>query len=52
MSTECRFGALQYKNIKLESIQRRATKMGKGLEGKVYEEWLRPFALCSPEQRS
>ena len=36
----------------LESVQRKATQMGKGLEGKVYEEWLRPFALCSPEQRS
>jgi len=52
LSTECRFGALQYKNIKLESIQRRTTKMRKGLEGKVYVEQLRSLCLFSPEQRS
>ena len=41
------------KDIKpLESIQRRAAKMEKGLEGKVYEECLRPLGVLSPEQRS
>ena len=41
------------KDIKLsESVQRRAMKMGKGLEGKVYEERLRSPVFCSPEQRS
>ena len=34
-----RFGVLQYKVIKLlESVQRRATKVMKSLEGKVHEE--------------
>jgi len=26
--------------------------MGKGLEGKIYEEWLRPLGALSAEQRS
>ena len=34
----------------LESIQRRATKAVKGLEGKVYEGQLRPLSLFRPEQ--
>ena len=34
-----------------ESIQQRATKMGKDLEGKVHEEQLRTFGLFGPEQR-
>jgi len=44
----------QYKqDIKLlECGQRRATKMGKGLEGKMYEEQMRSLGLLSPEQRS
>ena len=35
----------------LESAQRRAMKMEKGLEGKVSEEQLRSLSLLSPGQR-
>ena len=36
----------------LESIQKRARKMAKGLEAKTYEEQLRPLGVLSAEQRS
>jgi len=40
------------KDIKLlESIQRRAMEMGKGLEDKRCEEQLRLFGLLGPEYR-
>jgi len=41
------------KNTKLlESIQRRAMKMVKGVEGKMCEDQLRSVGLLSPAQRS
>ena len=45
--------APQYKkDIKLlENIQRRAVRIVKGLEGKMYEEQLRSLGFFSPEQR-
>lgn len=34
----------------LESIQKRATRMVKGLEGKPYDEWMRSLSLFSLEE--
>ena len=38
------FWALHYRKG-IERVQRRATKMEKGLENKSYEEWLRELGL-------
>lgn len=45
-STACRLAATEQNGIKLlESIQRTSKKMVKGLQGKMCEEWLRPFGV-------
>jgi len=49
-----RVWAPQYKkDIKLlDTFQRKATEVVKGLQGKIHEEWLRLLGVFSPEQRS
>ena len=46
--------APQYKkDIKLlDTVQRKATEVVKGLQGNIHEEWLRSLGVLSPEQRS
>jgi len=45
-STACSWLPQCRKGIKLlESIQRRSKKMVKGLQGKMFEEWLRPLGV-------
>jgi len=44
------FCAPQYKND-IESIQRRARKMVKSLQGNMYKEWLRSIGFFRPEKR-
>jgi len=51
-NTVCRFGHCNIRTERYSRAQGRATKIVKGLVGKMCEKRRRPLWLLSPEQRS